>query len=163
MGLDTLIAALVILNTILLAIFEVRSRRQLSQLSVNVDQSVQRLHRARDLVNTIHRSQMYLTFYIGSGPKKGTLEVVEAYRIAAEASSCESELVGIARVIGDKEFLALVESRAASLSPLPDPKSPAIAEMTGVYQKAATKQTEQLHEKIYQLLEKVVSKRNVWW
>ena len=81
-----------------------RLDEQIHRLSVELDQSIQLLYRAREDVIKIHSIHLYLLSYGVSG--KDTDDVFNLK--LSEMSAYDAELRGLAIAIDDKDLLALV-------------------------------------------------------
>ena len=77
-------------------------QREIQILSLSLDQSVQRLYRARDAVIQAHKSQVFIIEYSNEIGKDETW-----YEKYAELSAYKAELRGIAFAIGDEELMRL--------------------------------------------------------
>ncbi len=165
---QVVVAALVIISSVVLALLQVSAARkqakitsdlsaQVQRLSVGLDQSLQRLHRAHDLVNKIHMLEVF-GLYRNSQVLGGTATVTDLPEIAtriAKLSAYNAELRGVAFAIGDKALLDLVNNRPQNPNEaLSDAEKLRITEMM------ARNWSQQLHTRIYQLLEALTREQN---
>jgi hypothetical protein len=112
-------------------------------LDLQLDQSIQRLHRAREAVISRQKAYVYLLEYVKTGR-----EASEPYfERHADWSAYQAELRGLAFAIDDKELLDLVNNGER------DSENPTISEIN------ARHQAQLLHTRIAQLLKEETNNR----
>jgi hypothetical protein len=117
---------------------------QVYLLNKSLDQSLERLQRANELVNKIHEIEVLLAYY---GQNLAEKSYGDYATKLAEWSSYKAELRGLAFAIGDKELLDILNSSQFMVT------SEEIREMgaTAVEINARSK-SQHLHTRIFQLL-----------
>jgi len=129
-------------------IYSVRAIKKLEQevhrLNIRLDQSMQRLHDAREAVIQRHKAHVFLLEYQAS--RKEATELY--FTTMAELSARNAELRGLAFAIGDKELLTLVNEGYDFLGVPPDQRNITVDEMTirGRSQKLITRISQLLEE-----------------
>src|SRR5262249_21402858 len=113
--------------------------QEVHRLNTNLDQSIQRLYRARDLVIQIHEVEVY--FLYENLRQAAHTEPMSLK--SAEKSSHMAKLRGLAFAIEDKELLGIVNE----LRPLDAEQNIAATEMT------IRLHSQKLHTRISQLLQ----------
>lgn len=128
-------------------IYQTRVTSQLQQeihrLRVELDQSLLRLHRARELVSLIHQASFWMIF---ESQKR------EDSDVSSKLTANLAELKALALVIGDEEFKRLVESFEPTFAipkNLSDPQS--LSEPI----RKMNELMKETHGRIYQLLESI--------
>jgi hypothetical protein len=104
---DTLMVVVSVI-AVIWAIYQIYSTHQLDVkltfLTKQLDQSVQRLHRARDAAIRMHEANVFLIQYVSTNP-----QITDVYcQKHAELSASRAELRGLAFAIDDKELLDIV-------------------------------------------------------
>lgn len=110
-GLQILITALLAVVTVRQAWVTSQLERRVHRLNASLDQSIQRLQRAREAVIQENKATVFLAEYVQALKSEGKSELTEAYfEKHAELSACKAELRGLAFAIGDKELLQIVNN-----------------------------------------------------
>lgn len=114
----TPIEAIQLTISVVLAVVTIRQarvthelERRLYKLNTNLDQSIQRLHRAREAVIEIHKAKVFLIEYVTAYKNESKTELTDTYfQKQAEASAYAAELRGLAFAIGDEQLLSIVNN-----------------------------------------------------
>lgn len=112
--------------SIVLAIVTVRQanvthklEQRLYRLNTNLDQSIQRLHRAREAVIQEQKARVFLVTYVEAYKAEGKTETTEIYfKKRGELSAYWAELRGLAFAIQDDELLRYVNQSEDVDSPM---------------------------------------------
>jgi hypothetical protein len=122
--------------------------QQLHRVNLGLDQSIQRLNRARDLVNKIHEARL-MNYYYAALEQEVT---EDRYIKFVEESVYAAELRGIALAIGDEELLKLINKPSIVY----EDKTPNFMSKEA----SIRNETQNLHTRIHQLLEQTMAVRH---
>jgi len=101
-----IVALIPLLGTLLNLVNTWRLEQEVHRLNIGLDQRVQRLHRAHELVTGLNISTAHI---IGFKSQGLALKVsYQSLLLNAEHSAKVAELLGLAHAIGDKKLLELV-------------------------------------------------------
>ncbi len=117
--------------------------RRLYRLNTNLDQSIQRLHRAREAVIQEHKAEIFLRQYMNAQKERVAEKSDIYFEKHAELSAYSAELRGLALAIGDEKLLSIVDR---------SPSPPASSDNLQIRETDARIRAEDLHARISKLL-----------
>lgn len=124
-----------------------RLTQEVHRLSVRLDQSLQRLERARELIGNIHAVSEDIANTIFVEDEGDTSDLIKALTVT---KTSQVELIALAKVIDDKEFLDMVQDLKSVLESIERPGTP---ERWLEWSRRIEPHFENLHERVYRLLE----------
>jgi hypothetical protein len=126
--------------------------QRIRQLDTQINQPLQRLQRARELMLKVHETEVILFFYNTFEGESSP----ESIRRFAEFTAYMAELRGLAFVINDREFLEIVNRPY----PLESEEIQGL-DPTGKFERMealSRRRSQALHKRIYQLMEDMTNK-----
>jgi hypothetical protein len=137
-----------------------RLNRELHRLTIEMDQSIQRLYRARDATIERHKAAIYLSEFNrmrrelkDDAPQFPPDQVFQRF---ADFSAHWAELRGLAAAIGDSKLLELVNERFADLSVEENASISYAAMLTEIEYRG---QSQRIHTRISELLQEATRNR----
>lgn len=122
-------------------------QQDVHRLSVRLDQSIQRLERARELIGNIHAVSEDIANTIFVEEEGDTANLIKTLTVT---KTSQVELNAVAKVIGDNELLDMVQGLKSVLESIERPGTP---ERWLEWSKRLEPRFENLHERVYRLLE----------